>query len=72
MMNFKKLTALTLAGMMTMTGCASIVMAAGETEAIKAAGKVIMTTNAEFEPFEYKDGDQIIGIDAEKIGRAHV
>ena len=65
MMNFKKLTALTLAGMMTVTGCASIVMAAGETEAIKAAGKVIMTTNAEFEPFEYKDGDQIIGIDAE-------
>jgi polar amino acid transport system substrate-binding protein len=65
MMNFKKLTALTLAGMMTVAGCASAVMADGETEAIKAEGKVIMTTNAEFEPFEYKDGDQIIGIDAE-------
>ncbi len=37
---------------------------------IKANGKVIMVTNAEFEPFEYKDGDAIVGIDptiAEKI-----
>lgn len=32
---------------------------------IKAAGKVIMSTNAEFEPFEYKDGDQIVGIDVD-------
>lgn len=50
---------------------------AAETEAaadavstIKANGKVIMVTNAEFEPFEYKDGDAIVGIDptiAEKI-----
>ena len=42
---------------------------------IKEAGKVVMTTNAEFEPFEYKDGEDIIGIDvdianaiAEKLG----
>lgn len=34
-------------------------------EAIKAAGKITMVTNAEFPPFEYKDADEIIGIDAE-------
>lgn len=30
---------------------------------IKADGYVTMSTNAEFEPFEYKDGDNIVGID---------
>ena len=33
--------------------------------AIKERGKVIMVTNAEFEPFEFKENDQIVGIDAE-------
>ena len=46
-------------------------------EAVKtiAAGVVTMSTNAEFEPFEYKDSDKIVGIDvdisnkiAEKLG----
>jgi arginine/lysine/histidine transporter system substrate-binding protein len=32
---------------------------------IKADGFVTWSTNAEFEPFEYKDGDNVIGIDAE-------
>ena len=44
--------------------------AADAVSTIKANGKVIMVTNAEFEPFEYKDGDAIVGIDptiAEKI-----
>ncbi len=42
---------------------------------IKAAGKIRMVTNAEFEPFEYKDGNEIVGIDpdiaqaiADKLG----
>lgn len=34
-------------------------------EEIQADGKIIMATNAEFEPFEYKDDDKIVGIDAE-------
>ena len=29
------------------------------------SGTITMSTNAEFEPFEYKDGDKIIGIDAD-------
>jgi polar amino acid transport system substrate-binding protein len=32
---------------------------------IKAAGKITMVTNAEFEPFEYKDNDKIVGIDVD-------
>ena len=28
-------------------------------------GKLIMATNAEFPPYEYKEGDKIVGIDAE-------
>ncbi len=37
--------------------------AEGETEA--AGGVLVMATNAEFEPWEFHDGDQIVGIDAE-------
>ena len=32
---------------------------------IKSDGFVTWSTNAEFEPFEYKDGDSVIGIDAD-------
>ncbi|HBG56317.1 MAG TPA: ABC transporter substrate-binding protein, partial [Ruminococcaceae bacterium] len=32
---------------------------------IKSSGTVVMSTNAEFEPFEYKDGNKIIGIDVD-------
>lgn len=42
---------------------------------IKTDGFITMSTNAEFEPFEYKDGDNFVGIDidisnkiAEKLG----
>ena len=50
---------------------------AASSEALKtiAAGAITMSTNAEFEPFEYKDSDKIVGIDvdiankiAEKLG----
>lgn len=39
-------------------GCGSKSMTAQE-------GKLIMATNAEFPPYEYKEGDKIVGIDAE-------
>ena len=40
---------------------------AAETEAAKeaAGGKLVMATNAEFPPYEYHDGDAIVGIAAE-------
>ncbi len=32
---------------------------------IQKDGKIVMATNAEFEPFEYKDDDKIVGIDVD-------
>ena len=41
--------------------------------------KLVMATNAEFPPFEYYDGDEVVGIDAEfaaaiadKLGRSKI
>ncbi len=34
-------------------------------EDIQAAGEIIMYTNAEFPPFEYRDGDQALGVDVD-------
>ncbi len=34
-------------------------------EKIKAAGKIVWVTNAEFEPFEFKQGNDVVGIDAD-------
>ncbi|WP_444645385.1 transporter substrate-binding domain-containing protein [Caproiciproducens sp. R1] len=59
------------------TGSQAAASAGGQTsvDKVKADGAVTMSTNAEFEPFEYKDGDKIVGIDidisnkiAEKLG----
>lgn len=52
----KKFLTLALAAVMTMLACASC---GGSGEAL------IMATNAEFPPYEYFEGDKIIGIDAE-------
>lgn len=75
-MKSMKLTALLLAAVTAISMTAVAVPAAtDQVEAIKKAGKIQMTTNAEFEPFEYKDGDEIVGIDidlsqaiADKLG----
>ncbi len=70
----KKILAFLLAAamMVPMAACGS---KAKTTADIAKAGKLVMATNAEFEPFEFKDGDEIVGIDieiskkiAEKIG----
>jgi ABC-type amino acid transport substrate-binding protein len=66
--------------LMSAAGCsqskaASSTAATTTIEKIKADGYVTMSTNAEFEPFEFKDGDNFTGIDidisnkvAEKLG----
>ena len=58
--------------MVPMAACGS---KAKTPEDIQNAGKLVMATNAEFEPFEFKDGDEVVGIDieisqkiAEKLG----
>lgn len=74
MKKFSKLAAFVLAAMMTVgcVGCSSNVTTV---EGIQKAGVLMMSTNAEFEPFEYRDGNEIVGIDidiskkiAEKLG----
>lgn len=63
---------LSAAMMVSMTACAtpgagSSTAAAGSTAAASAAagGTVTMSTNAEFEPFEYKASGKIVGIDVD-------
>ena len=66
--------AVAAAMMITVAGC-SKPENKSSVEKIKSDGFVTMATNAEFEPFEYKDGDKFLGIDidisnkvAEKLG----
>ena len=47
--------------------------AANKLSKIQQSGEIKIATNAEFEPFEYKDGDKIVGIDidiAKKISES--
>lgn len=59
-MKMKKITATLLALALTgaLTACGS--KPAGETK-----DTLVMATNAEFPPYEYREGDQVVGIDAE-------
>jgi ABC-type amino acid transport substrate-binding protein len=66
MKKLAKVSAFLLAAAMTfsMTACSGS-SSTGSVDKIKADGFVTWSTNAEFEPFEYKDGDKVVGIDAE-------
>lgn len=44
---------------------ASAAESPGETKAEAAGGTLVMATNAEFPPYEYHEGDQVVGIDAD-------
>lgn len=63
-MKMKKLAALVLAAACTLSlaGCGGA-SNGDAVAAIKKAGKITMVCNAEFNPFEYKEGDEITGID---------
>lgn len=60
----KRLLVLTLAAI---AACSMTAYAGGgkTLDEIKEEGKIVMATNAEFEPFEYKDDDKIVGIDVD-------
>lgn len=62
MKNLKKILALALALCMLacFAGCG-----AKDTSSDASAKKLVMVTNAEFPPYEYHEGDAIVGIDAE-------
>lgn len=78
MKRFCKITTLLalILSLMAVVGCAkSGDNGQGAIDKIKKQGYITISTNAEFEPFEFKDGDQIVGIDidiakeiAEKLG----
>ncbi len=60
----KKIVALLLCALM----CTALFTACSKKDTvaqIKKEGKIVMGTNAEFEPFEYRDGNEVTGIDVE-------
>ena len=72
MKTFKKIAALLLAGAMMVTVLAacggsstSTTAAAGEGDTEASGGVLHMVTEATFPPYEYYEGDKIIGIDVE-------
>lgn len=67
----KKLFALLLTGVMTMgvVGCGGGAAEAPAEEATETAETLVMATNAAFPPYEYYEGETIVGIDAE-VGAA--
>lgn len=65
----KKAAALCLAAAMvvSITACGSKTKSVAD---IQKSGKIVMATNAEFEPFEYKSQDKIVGIDVDIAQKA--
>ena len=66
--SMKKITAIVLAALMV---CALLAGCGGkEASGLKTveSGKLIMATNAAFPPYEYIEGNEIVGIDAEIAG----
>ncbi len=63
-MKLKKTLALILCGAALLTSCSSSFKTV---EDIKTNGKLVVSTNAEFAPFEYVDGNQFLGIDMDVI-----
>lgn len=62
----KKLIAIVLCVMMAavaLTGCSSQSENRQSVDAIKKAGKIIMATNAEFPPYEYRSEGNVVGVD---------
>ncbi len=71
MKKVKKLLALSAAAamLMSMTGCSGSSENSDNTGnagiSTVSEGKLIWATNAEFEPYEYREGDNVVGIDAD-------
>lgn len=66
-MNMKKLiSALLIAACVcSVAACGSKKESESQDDASQEGGTLVMATNAEFPPYEYYEGDEIVGIDAE-------
>ncbi len=64
----KKILALSLAVLFVLLAFAGCGTKTETTETPEKLEKLVMATNASFPPYEYKDGDAIVGIDAEIAG----
>lgn len=65
MKRFIKGIALTAAAAMMAVSAAACSGDASSKYDLVSSGKIIMGTNAEFPPFEYKEGNAVVGVDAE-------
>lgn len=65
MKNFKKLLAVILAAILVLSLAACGTSTKTESSLTIEDGKLIMATNASFPPYEYYEGDAVVGIDAE-------
>lgn len=65
--NFKKIAALILAAALAapMAACSKSSSSSSTLDTIKKNGYITMSTNAEFEPFEYMENGEAVGIDVE-------
>ena len=64
-LNMKKYLALLLAAIMALSLAACASTAKTEARRASTSGKLTMATEATFQPYEYYDGDAIVGIDVE-------
>lgn len=64
-MKIKKILAAVLTAVVAMTAMTACGGPAQSVDNIKKNGKVVMYTNAAFAPFEYREGSDVVGVDAD-------
>ena len=64
-MKLTKILAVVLVAAMAVLGFAACVADDGNASGANLENKLVMATNAYFQPYEYYEGDKIVGIDAE-------
>ena len=66
-MKLKKLVSVLLVGacVVSLTACGSDKKEKSDDGDKKSKDTLVMATNAEFPPYEFRDGDDVVGIDAE-------
>lgn len=63
--NLKRILAVVLVSVLLVCSLAACGGEQSAVETIKENGKIVMLTNAAFAPFEYMDGSEVVGVDAD-------